>query len=309
MEKERKIDYTISSEYSGKKISDYLKWQGISTKCLIRLKTNISNVCLNGEPGYVNRTVSAGDILTIYIREHSSSEKIPPVDLPFAIVYEDEDLLVVNKPADMPIHPSLNNYENTLGNAAAFYFSQKGEPFIYRCINRLDRDTSGLTILAKHYLSAGLLYDAMEKREIKRTYYAIVERKTRTEAPYAMDLDNIGTIDLPIGRKNDSAIERTVDYENGDQAVTHYRILDMTNEFCLLELQLDTGRTHQIRVHMQTIGHPLIGDFLYNPTDTHMKRQALHAGKLAFAHPITKKTLEFSVDFPEDMQKFFSHNI
>lgn len=274
---------------------------------MIRLKSDITSVCLNNEPGFINRIVQTGDILSLYIRENTSSEKIPPIDLPLSIVYEDEDLLVVNKPADMPIHPSLHNYENTLGNAVAYYFSQKGEPFIYRCINRLDRDTSGLTILAKHYLSAGLLYDAMEKREIKRTYYAIVEHSTRPDAPYAMDLEKDGTVSFPIGRKPGSTIERQVDLTNGESAVTHYQILDKNEALALLELHLDTGRTHQIRVHMQAIGHPLIGDFLYNPHDSHMERQALHAGKISFPHPITGEILHFESPFPDDMKKFFDY--
>ena len=205
----------------------------------------------------------------------------------------------------MPIHPSMNNYENTLGNAVAYYFKEKKEPFIFRCINRLDRDTSGLTILAKHYLSCGIMYDEMEQRRIDRTYYAIVLQNTVCDAPFSCELASKGTIDLPLGRKPDSAIERMVDLKDGDKAITHYRILATSNGLCLLELHLDTGRTHQIRVHMQAIGHPLIGDFLYNPEDTHMTRQALHAGKLSFRHPITKEVLSFIAPMPEDMKSFF----
>ena len=279
--------------------------QGISAKSIIRLKSDVENVLLNDEPGFINRILKKDDRLTLCVKELESSKKIPPVDLPLSIIYEDEDILIVNKPANMPIHPSMNNYENTLGNAVAYYYMKKGEPFLYRCINRLDRDTTGLTILAKHYLSCGILYDEMESREIKRTYYAIVENRTVFDAPYAHRLLQTGTIDLPLGRKPDSAIERMVDIKSGDKAITHYRVLATNDGLSLLELQLDTGRTHQIRVHMQAIGHPLIGDFLYNPKDTHMKRQALHAGKLSFRHPITKETLSFTAPVPQDMQVFF----
>ena len=265
----------------------------------------MENVLLNDEPGFINRILKKDDRLTLCVKELESSKKIPPVDLPLSIIYEDEDILIVNKPANMPIHPSMNNYENTLGNAVAYYYMKKGEPFLYRCINRLDRDTTGLTILAKHYLSCGILYDEMESREIKRTYYAIVENRTVFDAPYAHRLLQTGTIDLPLGRKPDSAIERMVDIKNGDKAITHYRVLATNDGLSLLELQLDTGRTHQIRVHMQAIGHPLIGDFLYNSKDTHMKRQALHAGKLFFRHPITKEMLSFTAPVPQDMQVFF----
>lgn len=305
MIKERIIHYRIPNSYEGHKISEFLRNQGISTKSIIRLKSDVENVLLNDEPGFINRILKKDDRLTLCVKELESSKKIPPVDLPLYIIYEDEDILIVNKPANMPIHPSMNNYENTLGNAVAHYYMKKGEPFLYRCINRLDRDTTGLTILAKHYLSCGILYDEMESREIKRTYYAIVENRTVFDAPYAHRLLQTGTIDLPLGRRPDSAIERMVDIKNGDKAITHYRVLATNDGLSLLELQLDTGRTHQIRVHMQAIGHPLIGDFLYNPKDTHMKRQALHAGKLSFRHPITKEILSFTAPVPQDMQVFF----
>lgn len=305
MTKERIIHYRIPNSYEGHKISEFLRNQGISTKSIIRLKSDVENVLLNDEPGFINRILKKDDRLTLCVKELESSKKIPPVDLPLSIIYEDEDILIVNKPANMPIHPSMNNYENTLGNAVAYYYMKKGEPFLYRCINRLDRDTTGLTILAKHYLSCGILYDEMESREIKRTYYAIVENRTVFDAPYAHRLLQTGTIDLPLGRKPDSAIERMVDIKNGDKAITHYRVLATNDGLSLLELQLNTGRTHQIRVHMQAIGHPLIGDFLYNPKDTHMKRQALHAGKLSFRHPITKEMLSFTAPVPQDMQVFF----
>lgn len=305
MTKERIIHYRIPNSYEGHKISEFLRNQGISTKSIIRLKSDVENVLLNDEPGFINRILKKDDRLTLCVKELESSKKIPPVDLPLSIIYEDEDILIVNKPANMPIHPSMNNYENTLGNAVAYYYMKKGEPFLYRCINRLDRDTTGLTILAKHYLSCGILYDEMESREIKRTYYAIVENRTVFDAPYAHRLLQTGTIDLPLGRRPDSAIERMVDIKNGDKAITHYRVLATNDGLSLLELQLDTGRTHQIRVHMQAIGHPLIGDFLYNPKDTHMKRQALHAGKLSFRHPITKEILSFTAPVPQDMQVFF----
>lgn len=305
MTKERIIHYRIPNLYEGHKISEFLRNQGISTKSIIRLKSDVENVLLNDEPGFINRILKKDDRLTLCVKELESSKKIPPVDLPLSIIYEDEDILIVNKPANMPIHPSMNNYENTLGNAVAYYYMKKGEPFLYRCINRLDRDTTGLTILAKHYLSCGILYDEMESREIKRTYYAIVENRTVFDALYAHRLLQTGTIDLPLGRKPDSAIERMVDIKSGDKAITHYRVLATNDGLSLLELQLDTGRTHQIRVHMQAIGHPLIGDFLYNPKDTHMKRQALHAGKLSFRHPITKEILSFTAPVPQDMQVFF----
>ena len=252
---ERILEYEISKADAGKTIKDYLQEKGFSGQNIVELKKMKESILLNGVWEYVTCRVKEGDILRIHICEEESSEKIPPVELPFPIVYEDEDIVVVNKPADMPIHPSLNNYENTLGNAAAYYYAKQNKAFIFRCINRLDRDTTGLTILAKHMVSAGILQSQMVERKIKREYLAIVDGRIE---------EDTGTIDAPIGRKDGSTIERMVDFENGERAVTHYRVLGRKKDATLVALKLETGRTHQIRVHMTHKGHPLLGDFLYN---------------------------------------------
>lgn len=200
--------------------------------------------------GTSTRSTPAGDCLREDCRRRSS-DHIVPRPLPFPVVYEDEDLLVVNKPADMPIHPSQGNYENTLANAAAWYFKEKGESFVYRCINRLDRDTTGLLILARHAYSAALLSRMVSARQIKREYLAVVRGTP----------DVSGIIDAPIGRKEGSTIERRVDFEHGEPARTHYELLYSEGGYSLVRLRLDTGRTHQIRVHMKYLGHPLPGDF------------------------------------------------
>ena len=238
-------------------------------------------------------SVKNGDLLTVNICENEVSEKIPPVKLPLHIIYEDDDLMILDKPADMPIHPSMNNYDNSLANALAYYFQQKDQAFVFRCINRLDRDTTGLTIIAKHSVSAGILSIAASKRQIHREYLAITE---------GIALPSSGTVEVPLGRKPDSAIERIVDYENGERAVTHFRVLCRRNGCSLLSLHLETGRTHQIRVHMKHLGHPLIGDFLYNPDNRQMKRQALHSCRLTFRHPITGELLSFTSALPSDMK-------
>jgi len=293
---ERILEYCIPKEDSGKLIKDFLQEQGFSRQNLVELKKIPESILLNGVWEYVTCKLAEGDVLRIHIVEGESSEKIPPVELPFPIVYEDEDIIVVNKPADMPIHPSLNNYENTLGNAAAYYFAKQEKSFIFRCINRLDRDTTGLTILAKHMVSCSILQSDMVERKISREYLAIVEGVFENAE---------GTIDAPIGRKEGSTIERMIDFENGERAVTHYRVLEQKENVAMLALKLETGRTHQIRVHMSSIGHPLIGDFLYNPQNKGMSRQALHAWKLSFNHPITNKTLKLEAPVPEDMKTFW----
>lgn len=289
----RTIQYQIQINDQHQTIRGYLKTKGYSSQNLIQLKKRSDGILLNGEPAYVIHPVKNGDILTVNILEEESSEKIPPAELPLKIIYEDEDLLVLDKPADMPIHPSMNNYENSLANALAWYFQQKNEAFVFRCINRLDRDTTGLTIVAKHAVSAGILSTAASNRMIHREYLAIAE---------GTGFSSSGTVNAPLGRKPDSAIERMVDPVHGEHAVTHYKVICEKNGCTLLSLHLETGRTHQIRVHMKFLGHPLIGDFLYNPENTQMSRQALHSCRLTFSHPITGELMSFTSPLPEDMK-------
>ena len=292
---ERTLTYTTENLITPLPVSRFLKQKGFSSQNLVQLKKNPDAVLVGGVPCFMNHVLQPGDTLTLQIREEHSSEKIPPVDLPLDIVYEDADLMVINKPAGMPIHPSMNNYYNSMANALAYYFEQQNCPFVFRCINRLDRDTSGLTIVAKHYVSAGMLSAMIANKAasgITREYLAIV--KGSVQPPE-------GTITAPLGRKDGSIIERTVDFEKGESAVTHYKVLDEKNGYSLVSLILETGRTHQIRIHMKYLGYPLIGDYLYNPDMERIQRQALHAWKLTFRHPITGETLAFTAPLPEDM--------
>ena len=284
----RVLTYEITAEQAGTKIGDFLRTAGYSRHVIIHLKKTENGILLNGEWAYVGQFLKEGDHLEIRIIESESSEQIVPAELPLDIVYEDEDLLIINKPADMPIHPSINNYDNTLANALMWYYQQKEETFVYRCINRLDRDTTGLLIVAKNMLSGGILSDMSKKREIHREYLAIAEGEVPQE----------GVIDAPIARKEESVIERCVDCEKGDRAVTHYWRLDYRNGYSLVRLKLETGRTHQIRVHMKYLGHPLTGDYLYNPDYRILNHQALHSWKLAFRHPITGAQMQFKADPP-----------
>lgn len=286
----RVLTYEMTAEQTGMKVGDFLRKNGYSRHVIIHLKKTENGILLNGEWAYVGQFLKEGDHLEIRIIEEESSEQIVTAELPLNIVYEDEDLLIINKPADMPIHPSINNYDNTLANALMWYYQQKGETFVYRCINRLDRDTTGLLIVAKNMLSGGILSDMSKKREIHREYLAIAEGEVPQE----------GVIDAPIARKEESVIERCVDFEKGDRAVTHYWRLDYRNGYSLVRLKLETGRTHQIRVHMKYIGHPLTGDYLYNPDYRIMDHQALHSWKLAFRHPITGEQMQFKADPPWD---------
>lgn len=295
-QKNRILEYIVSEENTYKNIRDFLKALGYSHPILTHLKRTENGIQKNGIWARVSDTIAPGDHIRIALVETDSSDQILPVELPFPVVYEDEDLLIVNKPAGMPIHPSQGNHENTLANAAAWYFRQRQMPFVYRCINRLDRDTTGLVILAKNMYSASRLSTMVKNREIHRQYLAVAEGL----------VPDHGIIDAPIGRVHGSTIEREVNFETGDRAVTHYARLDYKNEngFSLVSLQLETGRTHQIRVHMNYIGHPLPGDFIYNPDYSIIKRQALHSSRLEFSHPVTGEPLHFTAPLPDDMKAF-----
>ena len=294
---ERIITYTIDNASTGLRIEQYLRRRGYSYQNLARLKKMRESILLNGAWTYMRTAVKDGDILTVHIQEPESSPNIPPVKLPLDIVYEDEDIVVVNKPAGMPVHPSLNNYENSLANGLMYYYQEQGKPFIFRCTNRLDRDTSGLTVVAKHMVSSSILSSMGMRHEITREYLAIVRGALKPSE---------GTIDAPIGRTGSSLIERKIDFENGERAVTHYRIVEEQNGHSLVSLILETGRTHQIRVHMKYIGHPLVGDYLYNPDMEYIDRQALHSHRLSFTHPVTGEKMEFTAPLPADMRKILS---
>lgn len=294
---ERIITYTIDSASAGLRIEQYLRRRGYSYQNLTQLKKMRESILINGVWSYMRTPLKDGDILTVHIQEPESSPNIPPVKLPLDIVYEDEDIIVVNKPAGMPVHPSLNNYENSLANGLMYYYRKQGKPFIFRCTNRLDRDTSGLTVVAKHMVSSSILSSMGMRHEITREYLAIVRGALKPSE---------GTIDAPIGRTGSSLIERKIDFENGEHAVTHYRVVEEQNGHSLVFLILETGRTHQIRVHMKYIGYPLVGDYLYNPDMEYIDRQALHSHRLSFTHPVTGEKMEFTAPLPTDMRKILS---
>ncbi len=307
-------------------IEAFLRAKGCSHHVLTQLKRTDHGILRNGEWAYANQPVRTGDLVTIRLEETEPSEQVLPVPLPLQIVYEDEDILIVDKPCNMPVHPSAGNYENTLANAVMYYYSSRNIPFAFRCITRLDRDTTGLVLIAKNSLSGAILSNMASKRQIHREYLAITEGILPEE----------GTIDAPIARQDGSPLMRCVDEEHGERAITHYRRLSSfmyqssvnpipadsassqssaagnsaaagTMYFSLAAIRLETGRTHQIRVHMKSIGHPLPGDFLYNPNSVCAltPRQMLHSHRISFAHPITGETLEFVSEMPEDMKSVF----
>lgn len=285
-------------------IGAFLKQKGYSHPLMVHLKKTPESILLNGVWSYVNTKLSLGDVLEIHIVEEESSENIPPTEISLEhfkemVVYEDDDILLLNKPAGLPVHPSMGHHEDTLANYCAYYYQTLCKDmitggFIFRCVNRLDRDTSGLVLIAKNMLSSAILSGQQINRQIHRTYRAIVSGIPQES----------GTIDLPIARKEGSVIERCIDMEKGEKAITHYKRIAHTDTHSLLEIQLETGRTHQIRVHMKAIGHPLPGDFLYHPDFSLINRQALHSYRLEFVHPLTGEAMSFTQEIPEDFKHF-----
>ena len=290
----RTIEYHIDEIDAGLRVEQFLRRKGYSLQNLSEIKRMPKSVIVNGIHYYMNQYLKTGDHLSIHICEEKCSEKIPPVQMSLDIIYEDEDIIVINKPAGMPIHPSMNNYTNSMANALAWYYEKQEKPFIFRCCNRLDRDTSGLTVVAKHLVSGSIISTMVKERKFHREYLAIVRGHINPPC---------GTIDAPLARKPGTIIERTVDWENGERAITHYQFVKKANGHSLISLQLETGRTHQIRIHMKHLGYPLIGDYLYNPDMEYIHRQALHSHRIAFTHPITGEAMEFTAPLPEDMRQ------
>lgn len=292
---DRIFHYQITENEQNTTVLDFLRKKGFSRHILSSMKADKEALTRNGQRIGGREQLLAGDHFRVRLLETIDSDGIVPVSMPLSILYEDEDILVINKPADMPVHPSIGNYTNTLANGVTAYLDAKGEHSPFRCINRLDRDTSGALILAKNAFSAAVLSTQMRNRQIRRTYLAVVEGITPPN----------GTISAPISRVDDSVIERHVDFLHGEPAVTHYERLETKNEHSLLEIHLETGRTHQIRVHMGYIGHPLPADYLYHPEYDCFKRQPLHSLQLEFRHPVTDKSMCLLAPVPEDMCNAF----
>ena len=292
---DRIFHYQITENEQGTTVLDFLRKKGFSRHILSSMKADKEALTRNGQRIGGREQLLTGDHFRVRLLETVDSDGIVPVSMPLSILYEDEDILVINKPADMPVHPSIGNYTNTLANGVAAYLDAKDEHRPVRCLNRLARDTSGALILAKNAFSAAVLSTQMRNRQIRRTYLAVVEGITPPN----------GTISAPISRVDDSVIERHVDFLRGEPAVTHYERLEVKNEHSLLEIHLETGRTHQIRVHMGYIGHPLPADYLYHPVYDCFKRQPLHSLQLEFRHPVTDKPMCLLAPVSEDMCNAF----
>lgn len=289
----RVVEYCAPAD--GMLVSRLLRRNGLSHRLLVELKKDPEGLTVGGRPVRSVDRLREGDLLRVQVRETDRSDIDPQPGLPLAIVYEDEDLFVIDKPAGMAVHPSPQNRQNTVANALAARYQAAGEPFAFRAIGRLDKNTSGLLVVAKNALSACLLTTAAAEKRMRHEYLAVCTG----------ELPPAGTIDAPIGRAEGSVIAREV-RPDGERAVTHYTRLAYENGFSLARIRLETGRTHQIRVHMRHIGHPLPGDFLYGPDFSRIGRHALHAAYLTVPQPVSGQAMSFASPLPDDMRAFFS---
>lgn len=266
---------------------------GISERLLTKLKKNQKIFLNDSNKIYMDMYVKQNDKINVNLDFDEDNSNIIPVKMDLKILYEDESIIIVDKPANMPVHPSLNHYEDSLSNGIKYYFNILELKRKIRPINRLDKNTSGIVIFAKNEY----IQDRLNKYH--KEYLAIVVGK----------LLGSGIIDKPIARKEDSIIERCID-SNGEKSITEYEVIQNfkvnNTNLSLVKCILHTGRTHQIRVHMKSIGHPILGDTLYGNYSELINRQALHAYKICFIHPITKKEIEITSSIPNDMLKIIN---
>ena len=265
----------------------------ISSRLLYKL-IKLNKIELNHKPCDTRKTGNLEDTITVNFDYEEDNSNIVPTKMDLNIIFEDDWLLVVNKPAGIAIHPSVLHYSDSLCNGIRFYFDKIGLKKKIRPVNRLDLNTSGLVIFAKCEYIQECLINQMKNNQFKKEYLAVCD---------GIFDEKSGTINLPIARKENSIIERCIS-KNGQTAITHYEILKEFDNYSLVKCSLETGRTHQIRVHMSAIGHPLLGDSLYGSISDLINRQALHCYNLQFIHPVYNNDLNFFGDLPNDFKIF-----
>ncbi len=297
------MDFTVDQKHDGVLLRSYLKGTcGISSRLLIQLKKKPNGILVNGQPVTVRYILRVGDLVSVGDRDTVPQDAFPPVELHFAILYEDEHLLVVDKPPYMPTHPSAGHNGDTLANGLTWLFQQRGEPFVFRPVSRLDRNTSGILTLAKTQYAAAKLCEDMKQHRIQKTYLAITR---------GIPEELAGRLETGTRRQKDFFVLREVcslREKDAQLTVTDYTVRGIYAEkYALVELHPRTGRTHQIRVHMASIGCPIVGDDLYGTPSPLIGRHALHATCVELRHPITGEPMRFESPLPQDMETLLTN--
>ena len=296
--------FIVEDVDAGKRLDSFLAEKNTAnyTRSFIGKMIEENLVLYNGKPSKASTKIKTGDRIELFEKEPEPLA-VKGEEIPLEIVYEDDDLMVINKPRGMVVHPAPGHTSGTLVNAV---LSHAGESLssingVLRpgIVHRIDKDTSGLILVCKNDFSHKALAKQLEEHSITRRYHAICSGRLKEEQ---------GTVSAPIGRDEKNRKQQAINYKHGKEAITHYRLLENLQNASLLECRLETGRTHQIRVHMKSIGHPLLGDPLYGPKKNlyAIKGQALHAMVLGFVHPRSEEYMEFSADYPEDFQKLLN---
>lgn len=287
-----KLDQEIS-------IKEFLKEQGISRRALSKIKYAGGSIVVNGKEQNVRYILKENDELQVFFPEEKINPQMKGENIPLSIIYEDEDCIILDKPAYMNTIPSHDHPSGSVANGLVYYYEKNNIHSAVHIVTRLDRNTSGLVLIAKHRHAHHLFSLMQQQRQIDRTYEAIVQGVLQ---------QSTFTIDAPIGRKSTSIIEREV-RSDGQEAITHLSLIQAFSTYSHVRLVLETGRTHQIRVHMAHIGHPLLGDHLYGSNDDRISRQALHCRKLQFIHPMSREKLEFTSELPKDIKNLLLHSV
>lgn len=286
------MKWIIKTEHHGMLIRDYLqKVHNFSSRILKTVKLGGGEINVNGLPQTVRYSLMKGDMLEVQFPPEKIGPGLQPVEMNLNIIYEDDDLIVIDKRAGIATVPSVNHPSGTVADGMLAYYEKNNIPYTIHIVTRLDRDTSGLVLIAKHSYSHSLLAASQQASNVKRKYKAIIEGHLDQRE---------GTINAPIGRKEGSIIERAV-LDTGKRSVTHYKVISKFRHHSLIEVDLETGRTHQIRVHFSHIGHPLAGDNLYGGSAESIGRQALHCDVIEFEHPTTKEIIQLQSELPADM--------
>jgi 23S rRNA pseudouridine1911/1915/1917 synthase len=289
-----KVDWTVARRHEGILLREYLrKEKNISKSALADIKFHGGLLLVNGKEVTVRYQLKEEDAITIHFPPEKVSDTLVPEYVDFEILYEDEHFIIVNKPSGIPTIPSHLRPTGSLAHGILYYYRNNRIQGTFHAVNRLDRDTSGIVVVAKHRYAHSLLSIQQRKKTLAREYVALIHG-----VPSKVE----GVIKKPIGRKEGSIVERTVT-EKGQYAETHYKALQIFNEYTLVSLVLKTGRTHQIRVHMSSIGHPLLGDDLYGGMRGLIGRQALHSNKVQFFHPFTEQILVVKAPITNDIKQ------